>query len=236
MTMSDDQITFAPTPRRKLTDTVTRQLLDAVRGRAPGTRLPSERELVEQLGVGRSTVREALKGLALIGVVEIRHGQGVFVATHDAAVPGVVNVQTAEAGALREARDLLEPEIARLAALRRTPADLAALEAVLAAHRAHVEAGTPPLIETSRFHILLAEAAHNGVLLAVVRPFFRLMAEQGPHFYEVEPGFAAWELGEHAAILDAVREGDGELARERAATHVSAMDRHYDADATAVQA
>ena len=56
-------------PRRKLAETVARQLLSAVRDLAPGTRLPSEKELTQMLGVGRSTVREALNGLALLGVV-----------------------------------------------------------------------------------------------------------------------------------------------------------------------
>jgi GntR family transcriptional repressor for pyruvate dehydrogenase complex len=229
--MSAEQISLTPARRTGLTETVTRQLLDAIRGHEPGTRLPSERELVAQLGVGRSTVRESLKGLALIGVVEIRHGQGAFVASHDATVPGVVSVQTAEAGALREARDILEPEIARLAATRRTDEDLAAIREVLDVHRHHVEHEAPPLIETSRFHILLAEASHNAVLVAVVRPFFRLMAEQGPKLYESDPGYAAWELSEHNGIFEAVRDRDPELAHARAAAHVAAMDRHYEINA-----
>src|SRR6476619_3532787 len=70
---------IAQAPRRKLAETVAQQILDAVRDLPAGTRLPSERELTQQLGVGRSTVREALNGLAMMGVVEIRHGQGVFV-------------------------------------------------------------------------------------------------------------------------------------------------------------
>ena len=66
-------------PRQKLAETVAQQILAAVRDLPPGTRLPSERELTQQLKCGRSTVREALNGLAMIGVIEIRHGQGVFV-------------------------------------------------------------------------------------------------------------------------------------------------------------
>src|SRR5436190_13375334 len=67
-------------PRKKLAETVAQQILEAVRALPAGTRLPPERELTKQMGVGRSTVREALNGLAMMGVVEIRHGQGVFVA------------------------------------------------------------------------------------------------------------------------------------------------------------
>ena len=79
MLESDSKLALSPAPRRKLSETVADQLLVAVRELPPGTKVPSERELTKELGVGRSTVREALNGLAMLGVVEIRHGQGVFV-------------------------------------------------------------------------------------------------------------------------------------------------------------
>lgn len=226
--MSGEAITFERAPRQKLAETVAQQLLEAVRDKEPGTQLPSERQLVQQLRVGRSTVREALKGLAMIGVVEIRHGQGVFVAEHQSTVPGVIGV--AEAGKLREARDIIEPQIAKLAAQRRTDADVKALEGVLAGHREAIEKGTGPILEASRFHLLLAEAADNPALTAVVQPFFRLMIEKGPKLYEFESGYAEWELAQHTAIFEAVRDGDPELAERRAAQHVEAMDSHYDKD------
>lgn len=228
--MSGEAITFERAPRQKLAETVAQQLLEAVRDKEPGTQLPSERQLVQQLRVGRSTVREALKGLAMIGVVEIRHGQGVFVAEHQSTVPGVIGVASAEAGKLREARDIIEPQIAKLAAQRRTDADVKAMEGVLAAHRQAIEKGTGPILEASRFHLLLAEAADNPALTAVVQPFFRLMIEKGPKLYELESGYAEWELAQHTAIFEAVRDGDGELAERRLADHVTAMDSHYDKD------
>ena len=78
------KVSLSPAPRRKLTETVAEQLLTAIRKLPPGTKVPSERELTKELGVGRSTVREALNGLAMLGVVEIRHGQGVFVTSEPA--------------------------------------------------------------------------------------------------------------------------------------------------------
>ncbi len=228
--MSGEAITFERAPRQKLAETVAQQLLEAVRDKEPGTQLPSERQLVQQLRVGRSTVREALKGLAMIGVVEIRHGQGVFVAEHQSTVPGVIGVTSAEAGKLREARDIIEPQLARLAAQRRTDADIEAMEGVLAAHKQSIEKGTGPILEASRFHLLLAEAADNPALTAVVQPFFRLMIEKGPKLYELESGYAEWELAQHTAIFEAVRDGDPDLAERRAGEHVAAMDSHYDKD------
>src|SRR5690349_22821658 len=92
-----EPITFDQVPRRKLAETVAARILTAVRDQPAGTRLPTERQLTESLGVGRSTVREALNGLALIGVVEVRHGQGVFVAERTTALPTVFELGTVEA-------------------------------------------------------------------------------------------------------------------------------------------
>src|SRR5690348_5907311 len=130
--MSNDgraALALEPPRRRKLTEAVAQQLLEQIREQKlrPGTRMPSERELMRALNVGRSTVREALNGLALLGVIEIRHGQGAFVA----AVPGEgVSEELGAALAkgvtrdLLEARKAIEVEVARLAAVRRTDQDL----------------------------------------------------------------------------------------------------------------
>src|SRR6201999_1600591 len=78
---SDSGLALSRVPRSKLAETVAQHILGEIRTKqlSPGTRIPSERELTAALGVGRSTVREAVKGLAMLGVLEIRHGQGVFV-------------------------------------------------------------------------------------------------------------------------------------------------------------
>jgi GntR family transcriptional regulator, transcriptional repressor for pyruvate dehydrogenase complex len=228
--MSTRDISFKQVPRQKLAETVSQQLLEAVRDKEPGTQLPSERALVEQLGVGRSTVREALKGLAMIGVVEIRHGQGVFVAAHDASVPGAMGMQAVDPAKHMEARNIVEPELARLAAARRTEADGEALDEILKAHQKALEEGTPPLLEASRFHIRLAEAAHNPVLTAVVQPFFRMALEKGPKLYELEPEYEAWELQQHMSIFEAVRDQNPALALERTREHVGSMGQHYEKD------
>src|SRR6478735_8196209 len=76
---SPARVSLEPASRRKLSETVAQQLMDAFRDLPPGTKVPSERELTTRLGVGRSTVREALNGLAALGVLTIRHGQGAFI-------------------------------------------------------------------------------------------------------------------------------------------------------------
>jgi len=215
-------------PRQKLAETVAQQILNAVRDLPPGTRLPPERELTQRLKCGRSTVREALNGLAMIGVIEIRHGQGVFVAEPPpiprdelGEEPKVITPE------LREARRIIEVELARLAAERRTQEDLAAMQDLLDLHRARMDDLERPVVEASKFHLLVADAARNRVLAGVVRPFFRLAFELGPQLYQTTEGYAQWELEQHTRIREAIASGDGELARLRMLEHVTSMDPHY---------
>jgi GntR family transcriptional regulator, transcriptional repressor for pyruvate dehydrogenase complex len=215
-------------PRQKLAETVAQQILKAVSDLPAGTRLPPERELTQRLGCGRSTVREALNGLAMIGVIEIRHGQGVFVAepppvprdgSH--AEPKVITPE------LLEARRIIEVELARLAAGRRTEEDLQEMQKLLDHHRARMDDLERPVVEASQFHLLVADAARNRVLADVVRPFFRLAFELGPQLYQTTEGYAHWELEQHTKIRDAILSGDAELARLRMLEHVTSMDPHY---------
>ena len=230
--MSDEfpSLEINQAPRKKLAETVAQQILNAVRDLPPGTRLPPERELTQRLKCGRSTVREALNGLAMIGVIEIRHGQGVFVAEppiprdQPDAEPKVITPE------LLEARRFVEVELARLAAERRTEEDLAAMQELLDHHRARMDDLERPVVEASQFHLLVADAARNRVLAGVVRPFFRLAFELGPQLYQTTEGYAHWELEQHTKIRDAIASGDGELARLRMLEHVTSMDPHYRGD------
>ena len=96
-----------------------------------GTRLPGELELGRLLGVGRSTVREAVRSLAAVGMVEARQGAGTFVASASPLTPLDRRLRRAGVAEVYEVRMALELEAARLAAARRTDADLAALRAAL---------------------------------------------------------------------------------------------------------
>ncbi len=225
-------LSLSRVPRRKLASTVAEQLLEAVRNLPPGTRVPSERELTAQLGVGRSTVREALNGLALLGVVEIRHGQGVFVVESgepdgergalDAALQQGVTKE------FIEARLLVEVEVARLAASRRTEDDLQQIRDTLAEQERRLVGDLGPLLDVAAsFNVALAEAAHNEVLAAIIQSFVTLMLERGPKVYVLE-GFREWDLIEHTGLYEAVRDRDGDLAAERMRRHILELARRYD--------
>ena len=231
MATPEPRVTLTPAPRRRLTETVAEQLVDAIRALPPGTKVPSERELTMQLGVGRSTVREALNGLAMLGMVEIRHGQGAFVS----AAPVDVSEPSAITAALErgvthdfiEARLIIEVEVARLAAIRRTDEDLANLEAVLEEQKERQGGELQPLLETAAgFNVHLAEAAHNEVLAAIIQSFVSLMIERGPRIYRLD-GFPEWDLAEHRRIVAAVRDRDPELAGRLMRDHVEELAQRY---------
>lgn len=224
-------IRLTENPRRKtLAETVAEQLLKAVEGHPAGTRLPTEPELMEQMGVGRSAVREALSGLALLGVIEIRQGQGVFVTDKAAAVAAREEIGSVfNKGVTRdllEARMAVEVEVARRAAERRTDEDLAALQAVIASHEKAMQEGQRPDEPAANFHLVLAEASHNEVLAGMVRSFFKLMLERVPTTYALDD-FAEWEMDQHRSLVAAIEAGDEELAGQRMASHLGEMARYY---------
>src|SRR5690606_16746738 len=134
----------------------------------PGARMPSERALAEAFGVGRSAMREALKGLSLIGLVEVRQGDGTFLRNADSALLPEVIEWGLLLGAQRtldlvEARQEIEVAIAGLAAKRRTERDLADLSAMLARMAGHPP--IPDFVDADvLFHLRLADAAGNQVL------------------------------------------------------------------------
>jgi GntR family transcriptional regulator, transcriptional repressor for pyruvate dehydrogenase complex len=225
------KLTLSPVTRRKLTATVAEQLLAAIRELPPGTRVPSERELTKELGVGRSTVREALNGIAMLGIVEIRHGQGVFV-TGEAPPDGEPSAIAAalERGVTNEfieARLIVEVEVARLAARRRTDDDLVRLEAALVEQEARLRGDVDALVHVAaHFNVLLADAAHNEVLSAMIQSFVALMVERGPRVYQLE-GFGEWDLQEHRGLYTAVLDRDPERAAKLMREHIEELARRY---------
>jgi GntR family transcriptional regulator, transcriptional repressor for pyruvate dehydrogenase complex len=218
--------------RRKLAERVAADVLAEIRRRelAPGTRILSERELMDALGVGRSTVREALNGLALLGIIEVRHGKGAFVAADPVAHEARDGLSAALAKGvthdLLEARRPLETETARLAALRRTETDLAEIEATLVAYERALGKGKSGASHAARFHVRLAEAAYNEVLTKFVASIVPSLVERGP-LLEALAGYRDWELADHRRIYEAVASGDPKLAAARMVGHLEKVTEYY---------
>lgn len=236
----EERVSLQPAPRRKLSETVAQQLMEAFADLPPGAKVPSERELTRDLGVGRSTVREALNGLAVLGVLEIRHGQGAFITAQgptiakgdETAQPSSLTAAL-ERGVTREfieARLLVEVTVAGLAAERRTEDDLRQIEATLKVQEQRLRTADEDVEAVvgvaSSFNLLIAAAAHNEVLAAMIESFVELMKERGPRLYAL-PDFGEWDLKEHRGIYEAVRDQDSERAAELMREHILQLADRY---------
>ncbi|MEU4515419.1 FCD domain-containing protein [Nonomuraea wenchangensis] len=181
-----------------------------------GTRLPGENALAKALGVGRSTVREALRALAGAGLVQARQGSGVYVIATEPAEDWPARLRRAAITDVYEVRVMVETRAARLAAERRTEEDVAALEAALAARHAAASGNDAAFVEADiALHAAVVAAAGNPVLTDLFAEFAPVLRERlidlvellGLREHDPDPGHAS-----HTALVDAVRRGDGPAA------------------------
>jgi len=148
----------------------------------PGRPLPGERVLAEQFGVSRSSIRDAFRMLEMIGLLEMRHGQGTFPRelTVDRLVTPLVSMLTNRRdleGELMDVRRMFEPAVARVAATRITDEDLDGLRRILDAQRRKVRAGQSALVEDTAFHAALARATRNTVVVRIMETLNDLLTE-----------------------------------------------------------
>lgn len=178
-----------------------------------GTRIPTEPDLVAALGVGRNTVREAVRALVHAGVLERRQGSGTYVtARHELTGMVARRMEAAELAESIEVRRAFEVEAARLAAHRRTPRDLAELDAALAAREQAWAAGiASAFIEAdARVHMLIVKAAHNSMLAELYASFHEalLASLRGSIGDDLTPE----SYVDHSELVEAIRAGDSDRA------------------------
>lgn len=183
---------------------------------AVGTKLPGETALAKSLGVGRSTVREALRALAGAGLVQARQGSGVFVIAASPKEDWPTKLRQAAITDVYEVRMLLEVEAAQLAARRRTDDDIAALRAASTARRTAGNAGNAAFVEADiALHEAVVAAAHNPVLTGLFTEFVPVLKQHLLDLVELldlrsdDPHHG--EEG-HTLLVTAVTEGDAEAA------------------------
>lgn len=189
-----------------------------------GSRLPAERDLSVQLGVSRPSLREALIALEVEGYVEVRMGSGIYVCEPPAAEETFD--LSGEEGPLEliSARGLLEGEIAATAAKVGRKPQFDAIEEAIDMMEADAKSGIRPIDADRLFHIRLAEATGNSVLVSVVKRLFE--SRTGPLFDQLHSHFdtaQAWSdaVGEHREVLKALRAKNPAKAR-------AAMRQHMD--------
>jgi len=193
----------------------------------PGDRLPGERELANLLGVSRSSVREAVQSLAALGVVSVRHGQGVFVAPAGAQPAGGVEASRQWIGEFYAMREALEGPAARWAAWNATPTPQALTTLEQTHDRLAAAIHLPPeeywRLNTA-FHETVARLAGNRPLLDTLHALNQAAAAGLPALAPAPSRQAPWPAG-HTAILEAVKAGDARGAERAARAHIRAAYR-----------
>lgn len=215
---------LTPLRRSPLVELAVRQLHQQLRaGRWQlGDRLPAETELAAQLGVGRSTVREAVRALAHAGLLETRQGSGTFVRSLEPDTPWEPLLRQAAVLDVYEVREALEVQGARLAAERRTESDVAALQASLAARdQARQRAGGGQFVETDlAFHRTVITAAHNPLLAELFDSFAAVLREA------LAAVVTDRDLGDvgvartHGRLVTAIVAGDPDAAERATREHI----------------
>ena len=221
---------FTPiTSGARLSDQVAERLAAEIRsgGLAPGDKLPTEARLVEQFGVSRTVVREAVSRLKSLGLVDSRQGSGVFVCASASFAPLQFEAEHAASQAavvqMVEVRRALEAEVAALAAQRRKAGDLRRIQSAVRALDKAVQGGSDGVREDVEFHRAIAQAADNPFLLQTLAYLGQFLhgATQVTRANEARRlDFAHEVQDEHAAIVAAVQAGDPEAARAAAAGHM----------------
>ncbi|WP_433607483.1 FadR/GntR family transcriptional regulator [Dactylosporangium sp. CA-139114] len=183
---------------------------------APGQRLPAERELSEMLRISRPTLRETIRSLVSLNILESRHGSGTYVAALDTAallepLEFVMSLSGRTLDELFEARLLIEPALAALAASRADAGQVAAMRAALA---------EPDRVAADvALHRLVAEAAGNA-LLATMLQTLSALGRASRAVTATRPGVLRRTAAEHAAIVDAIDRRDPDAARAAMTEHL----------------
>lgn len=230
-----------PVRRRKLADEVEERLLALIRSQRlrPGEVLPSERELMARFRVGRPAIREAMQRLERMGLVQIRHGERARVAQPSVGqaieqigetMRHLLAHSPATLEHLKEARATFEKESARIAALRRQPADVARLRALLERQEAARSDAAAFIALDGALHREIAAISGNPIFPAVVEAVFNWLSRYHVRLVRVR-GAEFLTLAEHRAIVDAIEAGDGARAAWAMEAHLmraNALYRHFE--------
>lgn len=202
-------------------DSIERLIID--KEFKPGDRLPNEREFLSLLGVGRGTIREAMKSLESRNVVEIRRGKGTFVCKQVGRVSDPLGFRFAHnkkklAEDLSVLRCMLEPNIAALAAKMATEQDIEELQALCVELESLIKSGADYSQKDIEFHIKIANMTDNTVIPQIIP-----LITQGISMYVdlTNHALAGTSIITHKAVMDAIRNHDAEVAYEAMLAHMN---------------
>ena len=197
---------------------------------SPGDRLPPEKELSERLGLSRSSMREAVKALEVIRVLDVRRGDGTYVTSLEPrllleAVAFVVDLHDDNSILeLFAVRRILEPAAAALATARATEVDVAALRSQIAS--VDDSTGVEGLVEHDlEFHGAIAALAGNAYLSTLIESLSSHTVRARVWRGLTQEGSIARTLAEHSAIVDAIATGDAKLVESLSTVHIAGVEQ-----------
>jgi GntR family transcriptional repressor for pyruvate dehydrogenase complex len=218
---------FKPAQRTTLAENICQQLVSSIASGElpPGGKLPSERELMEMFSVGRSSVREALRALTLLGLVETKQGYGACVATNTGEYLGRSITWSSLAGLhsnleIVEAREVIESGVVQLAAERATSDDVDLLEQQLTAMEDHLSDLSVFADMDVNFHTTLAETAGNRLLSQSIVSLRGLLHQSILEDLKKSSDMARLSLDQHREIVEAIKKGDANLAGQAMRYHL----------------
>ena len=220
---------FEAIRRNKVYEEVARRLEQLIVERMkPGDMLPPERELAENFGVSRSSVRDAIRRLELVGMVEPRQGSGTVV--REVSTDNLINPLTTVllqkrklVVELLDVRKMLEPPLAARAASHASATDMAEMEDILRRQDEKLRRGQVAIEEDNEFHYTIAMASENSVVLKILDVLMDLLRESRERALQVE-GRPQKSIAGHRRILAAIKRHDplaAELAMRRHIEEVS---------------
>ena len=217
-----------PIQKFNVSDAVADRIIELIVGNhlRPGDKLPSERELAEQLGVGRTSVREGLKRLNTMGLVTVRQGEGVFVnrlcvsdLVKPFPYPGLLSLESKELIDIMHVRKVLELDTAYLAARNATDKELERLEAFLAQMKDLIKDPREFVRVDLSFHVTIAEASGNLILPRLVELVRDLYMRHNESVAAL-PGINERSYAHHVEIYQAIKARDPEAARKAMLAHL----------------
>ena len=221
-----DALSEDPIERMSVGEIVARRILEMVTSRAlkPGDQLPPERELAEALNVSRPSVREAIRGLSILGVIKSRQGGGAFISELDGeALLGPIRffleLEDLNIRELYDARSLIEGDVARRAARNMTDDELEALEDMLDAQSQTLSDPKQFRLADFRFHQAIWDGCRNPFLKRIGESLNAIGLEVRRRASE-NPKVLEQSLKDHRRLLDALKARDPQAAAEAAEEHM----------------
>jgi GntR family transcriptional repressor for pyruvate dehydrogenase complex len=213
---------FNSTAQNKLTSQIVSQVRQAIlSGKLqPGQKLPSEKEMVLQFGVSKHTLREALRALESMGFVDIRQGAGggpviseIDMENTRDMIASFLFFKNVSVRDLCEVRKVFEPYLTRIAVERLSSDEIHRLKSLHEAHKKSLIRKKPAIKEEVDFHVLLAKASGNPVMVLILDFVNSLLTDIKGHL-KPGPDFSEKVVAAHQGILNAIVSGDGQAASE----------------------